>query len=249
MKNFSQNRITRRARRVSALFLAPSFLGVCLFFFIPFAVVICYSMVDNPISRRFVGLANFQKLFHNAAFLQAARNTLLFSGVAVPLAVALSLALAVALDRKLPFKSQMRSFFLSPLVVPAASVVLVWQVIFHRNGALNGLVTALGGTGVDWLKSGLSQLVIVVLYLWKNLGYNMVLFMAALANIPREPLEAAQIDGASPTVIFFRLKFRYLAPTAFFVTTMSLVNSFKAFRETCSPGTTPSRRCTCSSTS
>ena len=231
MKNFSQNRITRRARRASALFLAPSFLGVCLFFFIPFAVVICYSMVDNPISRRFVGLANFQKLFHNAAFLQAARNTLLFSGVAVPLAVALSLALAVALDRKLPFKSQMRSFFLSPLVVPAASVVLVWQVIFHRNGALNGLVTALGGTGVDWLKSGLSQLVIVVLYLWKNLGYNMVLFMAALANIPREPLEAAQIDGASPTVIFFRLKFRYLAPTAFFVTTMSLVNSFKAFRE------------------
>ena len=231
MKKPAHDRIRRRARRTSALFLAPSFLGVSLFFFIPFCVVVYYSLVADPISRRFVGLTNFRKLLHNAAFLQAGRNTLVFSGIAVPLAVVLSLALAVALDRRIPLQSQLRSFFLSPLVVPAASVVLVWQVIFHRSGALNSLIEALGGTGVDWLKSGFSQLVIVVLYLWKNLGYDMVLFMAALAAIPKEPLEAAQIDGASPTVIFFRLKLRYLAPTVFFVTIMSLVNSFKAFRE------------------
>lgn len=230
-KKASRNRIQGRARRASALFLAPSFAGVSLFFFIPFAVVIYYSMVANPISRQFVGLANFQKLFRNAAFLRAARNTLLFSGLAVPLAVALSLALAVALEQAIPAKSQLRSFFLSPLVVPAASVVLIWQVIFHQNGALNSLLAGLGTEGINWLKSQWSQLVIVVLYLWKNLGYNMVLFMAALANIPRQPLEAAQIDGAGPTIIFFRLKFRYLAPTVFFVTIMSLVNSFKTFRE------------------
>lgn len=231
MRTSSHNRIRGRTRRISALFLAPSFLGVSLFFLIPFAVVVYYSTVSNPITRQFVGLENFEKLFRNAAFLQAARNTALFSGVAVPLAVALSLCLAVALDRQLPLKSQLRSFFLSPLVVPAASVVLVWQVIFHQNGALNGLIRSLGADGVDWLKSGWSQLVIVVLYLWKNLGYNMVLFMAALANIPREPLEAAQIDGAGPATVFFRMKMRYLSPTVFFVAIMSLVNSFKAFRE------------------
>ncbi len=225
------NRIERRERVSSAAFLAPSFLGVCGFFLVPFAVVVYYSLVNNPVAKKFVGLENFTKLLHNAAFLQATRNTVIFSLIAVPMAVVLSLGLAVLLDGHIPGKSQFRSFFLSPLVVPAASVVLIWQVIFHQNGALNSLIASLGGTGVDWLKSGWSQLVIVVLYLWKNLGYNMVLFMAGLANIPKEPLEAARVDGAGPATVFFRLKLRYISPTVFFVAIMSLINSFKAFRE------------------
>lgn len=225
------NRKARRARIRSACFLAPSVLGVLVFFAAPFLVVIYYSLIDNPVSRGFVGLDNYIKLFQNTAFLRAAKNTLLFSSIAVPLAVGLSLLLAVALERKIPLKSQLRSFFLSPLVVPAASVVLIWQVIFHYNGALNGLLNSLGIASVNWLESGWSQLVIVVLYLWKNLGYNMVLFMAALSNIPREPLEAAAIDGAGGFTIFFRLKLRYLSPSIFFVVIISLINSFKVFRE------------------
>lgn len=221
----------RRAKLASACFLAPSFLGVAVFFVVPFGVVIYYSLVANPVSREFVGLANYAKLMQNAAFQRAAGNTLIFSALAVPLAVALPLGLAVALEKKLPMKSALRSALLSPLVVPAASVVLIWQVIFHDNGALNGLLNALGVESVAWLSSGWSYLVIVVLYLWKNLGYNMVLFMAALSNIPREPLEAAAIDGASDTVIFWRLKLRYLAPSGFFVLILSLINSFKIFRE------------------
>lgn len=231
MTRARKNRTMRRARLSSAVFLTPSFLGVCGFFLIPFAVVVYYSFVNNPVAKKYVGLENFTKLFHNAAFLQAARNTALFSLVAVPLAVLLSLGLAVMLEGRIPCKSQFRSFFLSPLVVPAASVVLIWQVIFHQNGALNSLLTSLGVNGVDWLRSEWSQLVIVVLYLWKNLGYNMVLFMAGLSNIPKEPLEAARVDGAGRAAIFFRLKLRYISPTVFFVAIMSLVNSFKAFRE------------------
>lgn len=221
----------RRARLTSACFLAPSFLGVAVFFVVPFGVVVYYSLIQNPVSRAFVGFENYAKLFQNAAFGRAAGNTLIFSALAVPLAVVLPLGLAVALEKKLPMKSALRSALLSPLVVPAASVVLVWQVIFHDNGALNGLLNALGVESVAWLGSGWSYLVIVVLYLWKNLGYNMVLFMAALSNIPREPLEAAAIDGASNAGIFWRLKLRYLAPSGFFVLILSLINSFKIFRE------------------
>jgi multiple sugar transport system permease protein len=221
----------RRLQLSSACFLAPSFLGVLVFFVIPFFVVIYYSLVDNPVKKNFVGLQNFIKLFSNTAFLQAAKNTLLFSCIAVPLAVVLSLVLAVALEEKIPLKSQFRTFFLSPLVVPVASVVLIWQVIFHYNGALNGFLSLFGVEAIDWLSSKWSQLVIVVLYLWKNLGYNMVLFMSALSNIPKEPLEAAAIDGASQRTIFFRLKLRYLSPSIFFVVIISLINSFKVFRE------------------
>lgn len=221
----------RRARLASAGFLAPSFLGVAVFFVVPFGVVVYYSLIQNPVSRAFVGFENYAKLFQNAAFQRAAGNTLIFSALAVPLAVVLPLGLAVALEKKLPMKSALRSALLSPLVVPAASVVLVWQVIFHDNGALNGLLNALGVESIAWLGSGWSYLVIVVLYLWKNLGYNMVLFMAALSNIPREPLEAAAIDGASNAGIFWRLKLRYLAPSGFFVLILSLINSFKIFRE------------------
>ncbi|MCD8116543.1 MAG: sugar ABC transporter permease [Oscillospiraceae bacterium] len=227
MASRRKNGSARRTQLISACFLTPSAMGVLVFFVIPFGVIVYYSLVDNPIQQSFVGLDNYISLLQNTAFRLAARNTLLFSG----LAVVLSLGLAVLLEKKIPLKSQLRSCFLSPLVVPAASVVLIWQVIFHYNGALNSILSLFGLEAVDWLSSAYSIPVMVVLFLWKNLGYNMVLFMATLANIPREPLEAAMIDGASARVIFFRFKLRYLSPTLVFVTIMSLVNSFKIFRE------------------
>ena len=127
----------RKQKRNSTIFLAPSVLGVALFFVIPFLVVIYYSMVDNPISLNFVFLDNFKNVIRNNAFKKAVRNTFSFSAIAVPLAVVLSLLLAVLLDSKIPFKSQFRTFFLSPMMVPVASVVLIWQVLFHYNGVIN----------------------------------------------------------------------------------------------------------------
>ncbi len=221
----------RRARFRSACFLAPSVLGVMVFFIIPFCVVIYYSFIDNPISKNFVGFSNFVKLFGNSAFRRAAGNTLKFSLLSVPLAVVLSLLLAMTLEAKIPGKSRLRTFFLSPMMVPVASVVLIWQVIFHYNGAMNDWLSVFGAKQIDWLKSDYSQIVIVLLFLWKNLGYNMIIFMAALANIPREPIEAAQLDGAGQWSIFFRIKLRYISPSIFFVTILSLINSFKIFRE------------------
>ncbi len=225
------NRRDRRGKRISVLYLLPSILGVLLFFVLPFLIVIYYSVIDNPINGEFVLFDNFVMVFNNAAFKQAAKNTLMFSATAVPLAVVLSMLLAMMLESKIPFKSQFRTFFLSPMMVPIASVVLIWQVLFHYNGMMNEIIGWFGKDKVDWLNSAYAQVVIVVLFLWKNLGYNMILFMAALSSIPKDILEVAVLESASPFQIFWHIKLRYMSSTILFVTIMSLINSFKVFRE------------------
>lgn len=221
----------RHERRATAWFLIPSIAGVLLFFILPFFVVIYYSVVDNPINREFVFFDNYIKLFGNSAFMLAIKNTLRFSLIAVPAAVVLSLLLAVILDANIPFKTQFRTVFITPLMVPVASIVLIWQVIFHQNGAFNELTALFGAAPVDWLKSDYSQIVIVTLYLWKNIGYNMILFMAALSNVPTDIIEVSTIEGANAVQRFFFIKLRYLSSSIFFVAILSLINSFKVFRE------------------
>lgn len=225
---------TRRTRKLkvsSGAFIAPSLLGVLLFFILPFIVIIWYSMVDNPVSANFVFLDNFKSIVANSAFKRAVRNTLMFSLVSVPLAVVLSLILAIVLESKIPFKSQFRTFFLSPLMVPVASIVLIWQVLFHYNGVVNEMLGHFGVDKIDWMKSEYALVVVAILFLWKNLGYNMILFMAALASIPKDILEVATLESATPLQTFFHIKIRYLSSTLLFVTIMSLISSFKIFRE------------------
>lgn len=215
----------------SLCFLSPSLIGVDVFFIVPFGVVVYYSMIDGVGSRNFVFLENFIKLFNNSAFIMAAKNTLQFSAIAVPLAVILSIVLALMLECRIPMKSQFRTFFLSPMMVPVASVVLIWQVLFNYNGTINEFLALFDIAKIDWLQSDHCQAVVIILFLWKNLGYNMILFMAGLANIPKELLEVADVEGASEWYKFFAIKLRYLSPTVLFVTILSLINSFKVFRE------------------
>lgn len=215
----------------SLCFLSPSLLGVAVFFIVPFGVVVYYSLIDGVGSRNFIFLENFVKLFQNSAFLMAAKNTLTFSLMAVPLAVILSIVMALMLEARIPLKSQFRTFFLSPMMVPVASVVLIWQVLFNYNGTVNEFLMIFGADKIDWLQSEHCQVVVLILFLWKNLGYNMILFMAGLANIPKELLEVADVEGASELYKFFAIKLRYLSPTVLFVTILSLINSFKVFRE------------------
>ena len=213
------------------MFLLVSFSGVLLFYIIPFFVVVYYSVTNGAAEPSFTGFDNFRTVLHNNAFTQAATNTLKFSAISVPLAVVLALLLALLLEVKIPMKSAMRTFFLSPMMVPVASIVLIWQVIFHYNGTLNHLLSVFGVEKIDWFKSQYGMVPIVLMFLWKNLGYNMILFMAALFNMPRELIEEAQVDGAGPVYCFFKIKVRYLSPTLLFVTILSLINSFKIFRE------------------
>ena len=232
MKKKWQQLDERKKERIRDLaFLSPSLIGVAVFFIVPFFVIVYYSMVNNPIQHQFVFLDNFIALFKNSAFRTAAKNTLVFSLVAVPLAVILPFLLAEMLEARIPMKSQFRTFFLSPMMVPVASVVLIWQVLFANNGAMNDFLALFGVERIDWLKSSQAQIVVVTMFLWKNVGYNMILFMAGLANIPRELIEVADIDGATPWFKFQNITLRYLSPTILFVTILSLINSFKVFRE------------------
>ena len=216
---------------LSVAFLTPSVTGVAVFFILPFLVVVYYSVIRSPMNPDFVFLDNFLMVLKNASFRTAAKNTAMFSAIAVPLAVVLSLGLALMLECRIPCKSLLRTFFLSPMMVPVASVVLIWQVVFHYRGTLNVLLENFIEEPIDWLNSPYCLLVIVVLFLWKNLGYNMILFMAALNNIPKELLEVADVEGASAVHKFFNIKLRYLSPTVLFVAILSIINSFKVFRE------------------
>lgn len=215
----------------SMCFSGPSFLGMLIFYLVPFGVVIYYSFIAGVVDNSFVGLKNYIAVFDNAAFRTAAKNTAVFTGLAVPLAVVLSMLLALMLEARIPGKSQFRTCFLSPMMVPIASIILIWQVLFHSNGVVNEFLMVFGADKINWLKSDYCMVVIVVLFLWKNLGYNMILFMAALSNIPRELLEVAEVEGASAAYQFFHIKLRYLSPTVLFVTILSIINSFKVFRE------------------
>ncbi len=230
MSNHLKKR-TRMQKISAAAFLSPSLIGVLLFFVAPFMVVIYYSLIDNPITANFVWFKNFANVFSNGAFKLAGGNTLKFSFVAMPLSVVLGLLLAILLDRDIPLRSQFRTSFLTPMMVPVASVVLIVQVMFHYNGAVNQFLSNFGIGKTDWLKSQYAQVVIIFLFLWKNLGYNMILFLAALESIPRDILEVATLESANPWQIFWGIKIRYLTSTILFVTIFSLINSFKVFRE------------------
>lgn len=225
------NIIKQREQRSVTYFLIPSFVGLLTFYIVPFLVVIYYSFVDSPINREFVFLDNFIRLVKNSAFRRAVANTVRFSLTAVPLAVILPLLLAIVLEKNIPYKSNLRTIFLMPMMVPVASIILIWQVVFHYNGVANEMLNALGIASIDWFKSEFSQVVVVLLFLWKNIGYNMILFMAALSNIPNDVIEVATLEGASRWQIFFRIKLRYLSSSILFVTLMSVINSFKVFRE------------------
>ncbi len=216
---------------MAGAFLAPSVIGVLLFFVLPFFVVIYYSFVDNPISLQFVGLENYTNVIANTAFRTAVKNTLVFSVIAVPLAVILGLLLALLLDVKIPFRSFLRSSFLTPLMVPIASIVLIFQVLFDYNGVINNILANWTDTRTDWLKSSSGIFVIILLFLWKNLGYNMILFLSALGNVPSDIVEVAELDGAGAFRVFWHVKLRYLSPMIVFTTILSMINSFKVFRE------------------
>lgn len=226
----SRTRLYERLKARALLY--PSLLGVLVFFVVPFFVILYYSLLDNNFSKDFVGLANYRELLQNEAFRLAAKNTALFSLVAVPLTTGLSLLLACAFECRIPGKSRFRALFLSPMMVPVASIVLVWQILFHQNGAVNQLLEFFRLQPVNWLRTnGYDRVVVILLFLWKNVGYNVILFAAALGNIPKEPLEAAQLDGAGVLRRFWYIKLRYLSSTVLFVATLTLANSFKIFRE------------------
>ncbi|MCI8281446.1 MAG: sugar ABC transporter permease [Lachnospiraceae bacterium] len=212
------------------LFVLPGFLGVAVFYLIPFLDVIRRSFTQ-AVGGRFVGLANYQMVFENQAFLLAAKNTLRFAAVCLPLLLVISLGIAVFLQRLETWSGFLKGAYLVPLAIPAASVVLLWKLLFDGRGILNGLLAAAGQPGIDWMNTGASFGVLVFSYIWKNLGYDVVLWIAGLSMVPKQVYEAARVDGAGECRCFFYITLPGIRPAAFTIVVISFLNSFKVFRE------------------
>lgn len=219
----------KRTAWAGVMFLLPSLLGVAVFVLVPYLDVIRRSFTE-AVGGGFVGLKNYQAVLGNSAFLLAAGNTGRFTVICIPVLVGLSLLLAVLLEQ-CPLGEILKSMYLVPLAIPVASVVLLWKLLFHQNGLVNALLSELGVGAVNWMGSGASFWVLVFSYIWKNLGYDIVLWMAGLAGIPETIYEAARVDGAGRWRCFLSITLPNLLPTLYMVTVLSFLNSFKVFRE------------------
>lgn len=220
----------RKREYKGILFLIPSFAGVCVFWIVPYMDVIRRSFF-SAVSGEFTGIRNYETIFENQAFRLAAGNTLMFFLVCIPLLVALSLLIAVLFTKQKKAMQLQKSMFLLPMAIPVASVVLLWKVMFHRNGLLNHLLALFSIQGVDWMNTEASFGVLVVSYLWRNLGYDIVLWVAGLGTIPAALYEAARVDGAGEWKCFISITLPNLLPSLFTIVVLSLLNGFKVFRE------------------
>lgn len=206
-------------------FLAPSLLGVGYLVLLPTLDVLRRSFA-TAMSGQWVGLANFHSVLTNEAFRLAAGNTLRFLALCLPLLLTVSLLLALMVCR-VPKLERFKALYLLPMAIPAATVVLVWRLLFARQGFLNAWL----GTHVDFMGERTALIILVGSYVWKNLGYTMVLWLAGLKAIPTEYTEAARVDGAGRIRCFFRIILPNLKGSAYTITVLSTLNAFKSFRE------------------
>ncbi|NLC20070.1 MAG: sugar ABC transporter permease [Clostridiales bacterium] len=192
------------------LCIGLSMIGTLFFFIIPYIRVLYYSLIDNQFRRNFVGLANFIETLRNKYFLLALKNSLLLIVICVPVLILLALVISLALAYGIRLLKKTRVAFILPMILPTASVVLVWRSIFQGNE---------------------SVLPIYTLFIWKNIGICIVLLSAAFSSIDREVYEAASLDGTSSLQLHRYITVPLIAPTILFTVLLSIVNSFKVFKE------------------
>ncbi|WP_099468809.1 carbohydrate ABC transporter permease [Konateibacter massiliensis] len=225
-----KSKLFRREEAKAYVFLMPSLLGVGIFILIPFCDAVRRSVL-NAMGKSFVGVQNYLTVMQNEAFLLAAKNTLRFTGVCIPLLLVLSLMLSLLVYGEKRYGSFFKTTFLLPMAIPVAAVVLLWKIIFHKNGLLNSFLLFFDVVPTEWMNSKYAFHVLVFSYLWKNIGYDMILWLAGLSTIPGSLYEAAALDGAGRVQKFCYITLPMLLPTAFVISVLSLVNSFKVFRE------------------
>src|SRR2546430_1949925 len=222
-------------------FLAPALVLIFVFFFLPVLASLVLSVTDfdiyaiaNPPTTRFVGLANYVKLLHTPEFWQALRNTFYFALVGGPLSIAVSLATALLLNARLVrFKSFFRTIYFTPFVTTLVAVAIVWRYLYHtKYGLLNYALGHIGIGPIDWLGDPhWAMPAIILLSIWKQFGYNMLIFIAGLQAIPQDLYDAAEIDGAGPVRRFFNVTLPLLSPTLLFVGVITMIGYFQLFSE------------------
>lgn len=218
----------RRTRRLSPawFFLAPSLTGICIFVLIPFLDAVRRSFFDS-MGMKFLGFQVYEGILGNTAFRLAVVNTVRFMAVALPLLMAVSFFLSLLVFQFGKKSSFFKTVLVLPVAVPAASVVLLWRMVFCEQGIMNELFRL----QTDWIYGPQSFAVLVFAYLWKNTGYQMLLWLAALVGIPDSLYEAADTDGAGAVQKLWYITIPQVKGAAGMILFLAVVNSFKVFRE------------------
>ena len=179
----------------------------------------------------FTGLKNYTTIFQKEAFQLAVSNTIRFLVVCIPLLMLISLLVAILINSINKIRNLMKTIILFPMAVPIASIVVLWRLVFDNSGYLNAFLQHFHISTADWMNGPSAFYVLVFSYLWKNTGYDMVLWLAGMSEIPEQFYEAARIDGAGKKACFIYITIPLLKPSAEMIAVLSLVNSFKVFRE------------------
>ena len=227
--------------RAGWYFVAPALVLTGVFFFIPVAGSLLLSLTDFDIyaiadlgNAQFVGLRNYVELFNNSVFWTAVRNTFYFALVGGPLTVAVSLAAALLINARIVrYKAFFRTIYFIPFVTTLVAVAIVWRYLYHpQYGLLNYALGWIGIEPVDWLGDPRTAMpAIILLAIWKNFAYNMLIFIAGMQTIPSELYEAAELDGAGALRQFRHVTLPMLAPTFLFVGVITMIGYFQLFAE------------------
>lgn len=223
----------RRDRLSGYALVAPQFIGFLIFLGIPIVLVAWYSLFDWHILRGtspFAGLGNYERMLEDPLVWQVLRNTFAFSLGLVPFNLMLALVLAVLVDQKLPGTALFRTLFFAPVVVSLVAWAVVWQFLLQVDGGINASLASVGIDGPNWLRStSWAMPAVVVVQVFKNVGLNMILFLAALQGVPNEIQEAARVDGAGPIAIFRRITLPMISPMILLVSIITVIGSFQVF--------------------
>jgi multiple sugar transport system permease protein len=231
----------KQSTTAAYFFLAPALSAIFVFFFLPVIAAFVISFTDFDIytlgdisTLRFIGFENYSKLFDDPLFFTALKNTFYFVILAGPLSIAVSLGAAMLLNSKLvKFKAIFRLSYFIPVVTTLVAVAVVWRFIYHpKFGIINYFLSLLSIAPINWLgETSTAMPAIVLMSIWKNFGYNMIIFIAGLQNIPEDLYEAASIEGASGWQKFKSITIPMLAPTTVFVSIITMIGYFQLFAE------------------
>lgn len=213
------------------LFLLPGLLMLMIFYIIPFFSGIGYSLTDGSYKNEFVGLQNYAELWQNTMFQLGLKNTMELSLICAPLLWVVSFLLASALAAIKPYGGFFRSSVLMPYLAPSSAILLVWLVLFDYGGPVNRILQSIGLERVMWLSSSALRFPVVLMFLWKNLGFCLIIFLAALQSIPKPLYEYAELEGAGFLRRTFGITLPLVTPTAFLVFVLAWINAFKIFKE------------------
>lgn len=216
--------------------LLPTFIALIFLFFIPTLRLFLLSFTDtNTITNvsKFTGLANFKYLFKSQVFLKSMRNTFAFTAAKLTSEITISLVLAVMLDARIPFRKFLRITYFAPVVVPVVASSTIWLWLYAPTfSPLNQILQAIGLTPLKWIYSADTALFSIILFsVWRGIGYDVVVFLSGLQEIPDSTIEAARVDGGNGWDVFWRIKLPLLKPIIAFVLMMGLIGSFQAFTE------------------